>query len=242
MFMQLFSVHPHNIHYEGEYSDTEIEWRRVCALDKASNIKTLLGLRNVATVLEVGCGTGAVLAAVAKLGIGSRHVGVDMADPQLHLDNDAKGLDILQYDGDRLPFADKSFDLVFASHVIEHVPNPRALLGEMRRVARHFVYAEVPCELHVRADRNSLQRTLDIGHINAYTPESFVLLIQSSELEIYNAQIFDHSLEVQGFRIHKYSASLKKLIRSSLLRISPRWASRIFTYHCSVLCGPVNLK
>lgn len=35
-----------------------------------------------------------------------------------------------------LPFADASFDLVIAAHVFEHLPEPVAALGEMRRVLR----------------------------------------------------------------------------------------------------------
>jgi len=33
-----------------------------------------------------------------------------------------------------LPFADATFDLVFCSSLIEHVPDPHRLLGEIRRV------------------------------------------------------------------------------------------------------------
>jgi len=65
--------------------------------------------------------------------------------------------------------------------VIEHVPNPRRLLREIARVARRFIYVEVPCELHLRTTRRALQRTLDIGHINAYTPESLQLLVETSD-------------------------------------------------------------
>jgi SAM-dependent methyltransferase len=238
VYSQPFSVRPHNAHYEGEYSDAELAWRRVCAIDKARNLKTLLGARPVASVLEVGCGTGAVLAAVARAGVGTRHVGVDMADPTVHLDDEARTLDIQPYDGARLPFADASFDLVYCSHVIEHVPDPRGLLAEIRRVARSVIYLEVPCELHVRATRDSLQRTLDIGHINAYTPESFSLLVQTSQLELLDSQLFDHSVEVHAFGGSRLKGQVKKAIRSTLLAFSPQWAGRTFTYHFGVLCRP----
>ena len=238
MFSSPFTISPHNVHYEGEYSAKEHEWRRICAADKASNLASLLGARSVTSVLEVGCGTGAVLAAVARLGVGTRHVGVDMADPTVHLDDGARTFDIQAYDGVRLPFEDASFDLVYSSHVIEHVPNPRGLLDEIRRVARGAIYLEVPCELHVRASRASLQRTLDIGHINAYTPESFKLLVQTSGLRLLDSRLFDHSLDVQAFRISRLKGQLKKAIRGALLSASPLWASRAFTYHFGILCEP----
>lgn len=238
MFSSPFTISPHNAHYEGEYSTKEYEWRRICAADKASNLASLLGARSVASVLEVGCGTGAVLAAVARLGVGTRHVGVDMADPSVHLDDGARAFDIQAYDGVRLPFEDASFDLVYSSHVVEHVPNPRGLLAEIRRVARGAIYLEVPCELHVRASHASLQRTLDIGHINAYTPESFKLLVQTSGLKLLDSRLFDHSLDVQAFSSSRLKGQLKKAIRGTLLAASPQWASRTFTYHFGVLCEP----
>lgn len=238
MYSPPFSVRPHNAHYEGEYSDRELAWRRVCAIDKARNLKTLLAKRAVASVLEVGCGTGAVLAEVARAAVGSRHVGVDMADPSVHLDDGARALDIQAYDGAHLPFADASFDLIYCSHVIEHVPDPRGLLSEIRRVASGLIYLEVPCELHMRTTRDALQRTLDIGHINAYTPESFSLLVQTANLAPLDSRLFDHSPAVHAFGGSQLKGRLKSAIRGALLAASPQWAGRTFTYHFGVLCRP----
>jgi SAM-dependent methyltransferase len=40
------------------------------------------------------------------------------------------------YDGRRLPFADRAFDLVYAVDVLHHCPEPTAALREMLRVCR----------------------------------------------------------------------------------------------------------
>jgi SAM-dependent methyltransferase len=49
-------------------------------------------------------------------------------------------------DGQYLPFKDKSFDYVIASHVLEHVENPQKFISELMRVAsRGFI--ETPSEL-----------------------------------------------------------------------------------------------
>jgi len=233
----LFTVPKHNACYEGEYPAREFDWLTVCARDKASNLHTLLGGRRVATVLEVGCGSGAVLSAVIDRGVGTSHKGVDMADPTLHRAPQAANLDIAAYDGSHLPFADRSFELSYSSHVVEHVPDPRAFVQEVARVSARWVYFEVPCELHLRADTAALQRTLDIGHINAYTPESFVLLLQTAGLQVVDARVFDHSAEVQGFFTSPLKGRVKQLVRSSLLAASPKWAPRLFTYHVGVLCA-----
>jgi len=45
---------------------------------------------------------------------------------------------------DALPFADKSYDFVLASHVLEHMPDPIAALEDWSRVARRFVLVILP--------------------------------------------------------------------------------------------------
>ena len=57
------------------------------------------------------------------------------------------GIRAVQADGLRLPFADKSFDVVHSSAVIEHVGNAsrqRAFMQELFRVARRGVFVTTP--------------------------------------------------------------------------------------------------
>lgn len=43
------------------------------------------------------------------------------------------------YDGGALPFADRSFDLVYAVDVVHHCPDPMFALGEMARCTRRWL-------------------------------------------------------------------------------------------------------
>jgi SAM-dependent methyltransferase len=233
---------PLNAHYEGSYDPAMLRWREIGAADKAANIVTLLGNHTgpLSSVLEVGCGTGAVLLALKRAGIGTSHIGVDMADPNLHPHPGVVEADItmLRQDEPRLPFDDKSFDFVFASHVLEHVADERGFLAELARVTRRWIYLEVPCELHLRASISTLQTTLNIGHINAYTPESFALTLATGGLDIAGIEAFDHSFETHAFQSGAGKARVKMALRRSLLKVSPVMASRIFAYHVGALCTP----
>jgi SAM-dependent methyltransferase len=237
---------PYNSHYEGEYTDRMLRWRSLCALDKAANLEAALtqaGAGTVSRVLEVGCGTGAVLYEVKRRGIGTAHFGIDLADPNAHLHPGVAGagLSLSAYDGASIPFGDASFDLVYASHVLEHVPDERGFLAELARVASRWIYVEVPCEVHLRTRMRDIQNTLNIGHINAYTPETLALTLTTSGLAPSDVHVFDHSMAVHAFDTGGLKARAKAALRRGLLSASPGLASRLFTYHAGALIDVTRL-
>jgi SAM-dependent methyltransferase len=82
-------------------------------------------------LLEIGSGSRAQLLELKNV---CRSVtGVEVSEqPGL----EEMAADMHLYDGTHLPFADKSFDVVYSSNVLEHVLQPEALAVEMRRVLR----------------------------------------------------------------------------------------------------------
>lgn len=235
MQIRPFNISPHNSHYDGAYSANELEWRRLGASDKIDNLQALLATRSVGSVLEVGCGTGAVLAEAVSRQIGVQHVGIDMADPWKHVDDRAVNLDLRHYSGGRLPFDDDSFDLVYASHVVEHVPDLRGFLQELARVSREYLYVEVPCESNMRTGHDAIQRSLQIGHINGYTPDYFMVLLQTADLKVIEMRVFDHSIGVHSFGRAAWKGRFIQLVRKSMLELAPRLATKLFCYHCGAL-------
>jgi len=85
-------------------------------------------------VLDLGCGAGRFVAALAEHG--SRPIGVELSERALaRAARVVPGADLrlLERDGS-LPLAHASVDLVWCSEVIEHVPDVGGLLAEVRRV------------------------------------------------------------------------------------------------------------
>ena len=83
-------------------------------------------------ILDAGCGTGRNLAEFAHLG---KAVGVDFSDDAVAFCR-RRGLDdVRMAPVEELPFEDASFDLIFATDVIEHLDDDRRALAELRRVA-----------------------------------------------------------------------------------------------------------
>ena len=88
-------------------------------------------------VLDVGCGAGTDLVRFAKGG--ARVTGVDLASSAIALAKQnfaQQGLtaDLREADGEKLPFDDNTFDLVFAHGVVQYTARDQALVDECRRV------------------------------------------------------------------------------------------------------------
>ena len=97
-----------------------------------------------ATLLDVGTGLGDVPAAAVRLarrrGVALAAFGVDLA-PELARAARGRMDGALCGDAFRLPFADRSVDVVTCSQLLHHFPDAevRTLLVELDRVARHRV-------------------------------------------------------------------------------------------------------
>ncbi|HLY26908.1 MAG TPA: class I SAM-dependent methyltransferase [Aggregatilineales bacterium] len=88
-------------------------------------------------VLDVGTGPGTYIDAiqarvpngefvVGDLSLGMARVAASRVGPKL----------VLNLDAESLPFADRTFDVVLANHMLHHVPNLDAALSEFRRVLK----------------------------------------------------------------------------------------------------------
>src|SRR6266702_5097441 len=103
----------------------------------------LLQLRPEDAVLEIGCGHGETLAKAAKVVSSGSLCGIDFS-PVMHRHATRrhrrlvaeKRIEFLLGSSDRLPFADRSFDKVFAVHTIYFWTTPLDHLAEARRVLK----------------------------------------------------------------------------------------------------------
>ncbi|HEX5864708.1 MAG TPA: class I SAM-dependent methyltransferase [Casimicrobiaceae bacterium] len=82
-------------------------------------------------ILELGAGTGRQAHELQERGFDI--VAVEMAESNYA---QARCFPVIDYDGRRLPFEPRSFDIVFSSNVLEHVPDLALLNAEIRRVLR----------------------------------------------------------------------------------------------------------
>ena len=84
-------------------------------------------------VLDVGCGSGEVAAAIMKLRPDVIIEGVDV------FVRNETAIPVRQYDGTTLPSTDGEVDICLMVDVLHHTDNPGAVLAEAKRVARFGV-------------------------------------------------------------------------------------------------------
>jgi SAM-dependent methyltransferase len=93
-------------------------------------------------VLDVGCGPGSITLGLAELVAPGRVVGIDVQPSQIEQARalaGARGVANVRFEAAdlyRLPFADGTFDAVFAHGVLMHLHEPVRALMELRRVLR----------------------------------------------------------------------------------------------------------
>jgi SAM-dependent methyltransferase len=97
-----------------------------------------LGLQPSDRVLDAGCGRGFFMKYVTELAP-CRLTGVDLDFEHLEIalnENSSRGAGVAQSYIDPLPFADATFDKVIFSEVLEHLPDDRGGLNEVKRVLK----------------------------------------------------------------------------------------------------------
>lgn len=101
-------------------------------------IKRYSGAQEGAKVLDLGCGTGRFTIVMANE-LRYRMVGADSSEAMLIK---ARGKDTTKsitwdcLDAQNLTYTDKTFDVVFMSHLLHHVDSPAKVISESKRVLK----------------------------------------------------------------------------------------------------------
>jgi 2-polyprenyl-3-methyl-5-hydroxy-6-metoxy-1,4-benzoquinol methylase len=110
-----------------------------------AQLRTLLPT-DATSVLDVGCGEGNHMADIRNASPDAFVTGIDIANGAWLAKFHEPPRRVSTADASALPFASKSFDLVVALEVLEHVPDPRLVLREIARVCDGWVLLSVPWE------------------------------------------------------------------------------------------------
>jgi SAM-dependent methyltransferase len=237
--------------YEESYSSDPTSaalygrWRALGAVGKADHVLTLAARGGIApaSTLDVGCGDGALLCELRRRGFGGRLSGVEISDAAVAIARERVEIDsVARFDGVNLTERDAAYDLGILSHVLEHAPDPPALLAEVARVCR-AVIVEVPLESNLSARRSGKrEHAAEVGHLQRLDRAAARAIVERAGLAIACELEDALPLSVQRFFAcsapARAAASVKWALRSSLHRLAPTQARRLFTVHYACLCRP----
>lgn len=167
-------------------------------------------------VLDIGCGRGALLRALAHLGCECH--GVERVDfPEVTLD---AGFYLYRQPLAELAFSPAHFDIVVLWHVLEHLSNPGAMITEVRRILR-------PGGLLALAVPNFASRQRHF-----FGPCWFHLDLPR-HLHHFGLPMLDKGLEHRGFRIVStdtwaFDQNVFGFIQSALNRLCPSRPNRLY--------------
>src|SRR5262249_28556228 len=83
------------------------------------------------------------------------------------VDNSQMSDDTLRMDMREIPLADETFDIVFASHVLEHIKDDMTALKEVRRVLKPGGIAILPVPISLTEPTVEFASPQEFGHVRA---------------------------------------------------------------------------
>jgi ubiquinone/menaquinone biosynthesis C-methylase UbiE len=170
------------------------------------------------SLLEVGCGTGLILARTAR--IARRAVGIDLSGGMLARARQ-RGLDVMQASATELPIATASVDVAYSFKVLAHIPDIQGALREMARVVRPggWVLAEFYNARSLRRLVKALKRPTAVSE-TTHDEHVFTRYDDASTIRGYLPDELDW-VATRGIRV---ITPVARLLEVPLLGAAVRWA------------------
>lgn len=152
-------------------------------IPRAERLRAALtrNIGHASSLLDVGAGDGVIAKSVGEAVGAERIEGVDVVLRPKRV------IDVREYDGTTLPYADRSFEVVTISDVLHHCEDARRVLGECLRVAErmvvikdHFAYGPLSRQVLYLMDvvGNARDGIASPGHY--LEPHEWVSMIESA--------------------------------------------------------------
>ncbi len=170
--LNAFYKKTNNFTLERASKNTDINSKHLSIIDKIINKNKKIN------ILDVGCGTGFLLERISLNVSSSKLVGMDFNAPIRKSHKSINNKNKINYiSGDinnsLLEIDDNSFDIVFCTHVLEHIINPQNLLLHLRRITKNQLIIICPLEKEYKWGMNY--------HVNFFpNNELFINFLQSN--------------------------------------------------------------
>ncbi|MBI4039603.1 class I SAM-dependent methyltransferase [Candidatus Daviesbacteria bacterium] len=177
------------------------------------------------SVLDVGSSTGTFLKIFQEHGW--RTKGVESSEKACQLARSA-GLDVINQEFEQIDF-DQDFDVVCASHILEHVADPGIFLAKVKQILKidGLLLLDLPnfSSLSARLLGSRWYYILPNEHRWHFTKKSLSILLDQTGFEILEARtasgIFDY--DSPWMEIWQAARTFKKRLLGDVITIMPSW-------------------
>jgi SAM-dependent methyltransferase len=223
-------VKSEELYQSGAYLRSNPSWHVEDSPWKARQIFKMLKKHSleVATVGEVGCGAGGILAELSRsMPASTQFYGYEISELAFRMCSQWQADNLHFYLADLLETSAISFDLLLAMDVIEHVEDVFGFLRGLKSKGRYKVL-HIPLDFHlISLLRPQILPNLrrQVGHLHYFTRETALVLLEDTGYEVLDWFYTAGALEL--------ASTTRKMAwlngpRRFLYRLQPQLAVRLF--------------
>lgn len=140
------------------------------------------------SVLDVGCGPGLLLRALAERDPEMSLAGLDISPEMIRVAKEVleARADLRVGDAEALPWDDDWFDYLFCVDSFHHYPHPERALSEMQRVLKrggHLILADPTAPPVIRQLANAVNPLLHGGDVRMYSDREMMRMLNAQGFE-----------------------------------------------------------
>ena len=179
---------PNLFYVNGSFEEHNPSWDSADSEWKAKLVTDAIRWNNLvpASIVEIGCGAGAILSSLRRHFPHTYLSGFDIAPGAAKFWAHHTDLSIEFTLGDFLEINSRRFDLLLMLDVIEHLANPHDFLSRAAKHADHFLF-HIPLDLSaasVLREQPLVQSRRKVGHIHYFTKRLALELLEECGYEV----------------------------------------------------------
>ena len=231
--------------------DAEAEWLKRSAIQRVNSIQYFLNTHSInpRKILDLGCGTGAILEELQSRGIGEKYVGVDYSENAIeYIRNHNPNIDahVADLTTTNHSFTEE-FDLVIMIHVLQHLEDPDLCLNKvLSQIKFKYLIIEVPFEdllLNRMVTSLHLRKKNPSGSMHFFNMKSFSELLVRNNLSIIDQRQYSPVFDLETLKVleARYGWSRMQFYKSLITaHYLPKFFGplkmRLYYAYSSVLC------
>jgi SAM-dependent methyltransferase len=209
---------------DGSYLSKNPGWHEDDAAWKAAQVLSMLEGRNLRpeSVVDIGCGTGGVLCAIAGALNGARLVGYDPSSEAIGM---VECSDKVELRVGTPKDVHEHYDLLLSLDVFEHVEDYIGFLRSLRPIADRFIF-HIPLDASAQSivrERPLLAARSAVGHLHYFTRGTALATLETAGFEVFRDTLLFPN-DMLGRRVRTRLANIPRGLGR---RLSPQLSARI---------------